>query len=76
MDEIYSKATQVNVHLGEGDEKIDEACKAVERLAAACLAAIIAKVTGVKEEAKLREYDEVAQEVLRKCPPLICSDKW
>lgn len=47
MDEIYSKAIQVNVHLGEGDEKIDEACKAVKRLAAACMTVLEAERIGV-----------------------------
>jgi hypothetical protein len=65
MDEIYSKATQVNVHLGEGDKRTDEACKAVKRLAAACTAALAAEGTRV-EEKRRRWYDYVAEEVLRK----------
>jgi hypothetical protein len=66
MDEIYSKAIQVNVHLGEGDEKTDEACKAVKRLAAACMAVLEAERTGVGKETTRRDYDEVADEVLGK----------
>ena len=66
MDEIYSKAIQVNVHLGEGDEKIDEACKAVKRLAAACMTVLEAERIGVGEEITRNEYNKVAKEVLRK----------
>lgn len=66
MDEIYSKAIQVNVYLSEGNEKTDEACKAVKRLATACRAALEAKRTGVEEETTRRKYDKVAKKVLSK----------
>jgi hypothetical protein len=64
MDEIYSKATQVNVHLGSGDEKSDVAIKAVKRLVVAYLPAKMAKMSGVGQEVTRRRYDEVADEVL------------
>jgi hypothetical protein len=64
MDEIYSKAVQVNVHLGPGDEKSDVAIEAVNMLIPAYLSAKVAKNAGVGQEATRRRYEEVADEVL------------
>jgi ADP-dependent phosphofructokinase/glucokinase len=76
MDEIYSKAVQVNVHLGEGDERTDVAVEAVERLANASVNATVAKRIGKWYETMgieymelatmVREYEEIAEEVMRK----------
>jgi hypothetical protein len=69
MDAIFNNAMQVNVHLGEGDRKTDEACNAVKKLATACRAALEAKRTGVEEETTRRKYYKVAEEVISKlCP--------
>jgi hypothetical protein len=64
MDEIYVKATQVNVHLGSGNEKSDVAIKAVKSLMVAYLPAMLAKMSGVGQEVTRRRYEEVADEVL------------
>lgn len=64
MDEIYSKATQVNVHLGPGDEKSDVAIQAVNKLALAYLSAKTADRSGVGRQATRRKYEEIADEVL------------
>jgi ADP-dependent phosphofructokinase/glucokinase len=76
MDEIYSKAVQVNVHLGEGDERTDVAVEAVNRLANASVNATVAKRIGkwyetmgieyVELATMVREYEEIAEEVMRK----------
>ena len=66
MDEIYNKAIQVNVHLGEGDERTEVAAKAVNKLGAASLAVLAARKIGVGEERMRRQYEKVADEVLRK----------
>lgn len=76
MDEIYSKAVQVNVHLGEGDERTDVAVEAVNRLATASVNATVAKKIGEWHEimgieymevaTMVREYEEIAEEVMRK----------
>jgi hypothetical protein len=71
MDEIYMKATQVNVHLSPGDEKSDTAVKAVKMLAPAYVAAKIAQKTGVGQEVTRRKYDRIADEVLGKLPPFL-----
>jgi hypothetical protein len=63
MDEIYSKATQVNVHLGSGDVKSDIAIEAVKRLFFAYLPALYAKNIGFGQEMTRRRYEEVADEV-------------
>jgi hypothetical protein len=65
MDEIYNKAIQVNVHLGEGDERTEVVAKAVNKLGAASLAVLAARKIGVGEET-MRQYEKVADEVLRK----------
>ncbi|RYN45515.1 hypothetical protein AA0114_g8965 [Alternaria tenuissima] len=65
MDEIYNKAIQVNVHLGEGDERTEVAAKAVNKLGAASLAVLAARKIGVGEETMRRQYEEVADEVLQ-----------
>ena len=65
-DEIYNKAIQVNVHLGEGDERTEVAAKAVNKLGAASLAVLGARRIGVGEERMRRQYEKVADEVLRK----------
>jgi hypothetical protein len=64
MDEIYSKATQVNVHLGPGDEKSDVAIQAVKKLALAYISAMMADRSGVGRQATRRKYEEIADEVL------------
>jgi hypothetical protein len=64
MDEIYGKATQVNVHLGSGDGKSDEAIRAVKSLAIAFSSVIMAKRSGVGQEAARQGYEQVADEVL------------
>jgi hypothetical protein len=76
MDEIYSKAVQVNVHLGEGDGRTDVAVEAVNRLATASVNATVAKRIGEWHEimgieymelaTMVREYEEIAEEVMRK----------
>ena len=66
MDEIYNKAIQVNVHLGEGDERTEVAAKAVNKLGAASLAVLGARKIGVGEETMRRQYEKVVDEVLRK----------
>jgi hypothetical protein len=66
MDKIYSKAVQVSVHLGPGDEKSDVACKAVKKLAYAYLPALLAKKSGIGAEMTRLKYEEVADEVLGK----------
>jgi hypothetical protein len=66
MDVIYNKAMQVNVHLGEGDERTEVAIKAVNRLLAASIAALGAKRLGIGEETMRNKYEKVAEEVLRK----------
>jgi hypothetical protein len=66
MDEIYSKAVQVSVHLGPGDEKSDVACKAVKRLAYAYLPAKLAQKSGIGVEMTREKYEAVADEVLGK----------
>jgi hypothetical protein len=66
MDVIYNKAMQVNVHLGEGDERTEVAIKAVNRLLAASVAALGAKRLGIGEETMRNKYEKVAEEVLRK----------
>ena len=55
MDEIYNKAIQVNVHLGEGDERTEVAAKAVNKLGAASLAVLGARRIGVGEERMRRQ---------------------
>jgi len=66
MDEIYNKAIQVNVHLGEGDKRTEVAAKAVNKLGAASLAVFGARKIGVGEETMRRQYEKVADEVLGK----------
>ncbi|KAK4960535.1 hypothetical protein LTR10_003431 [Elasticomyces elasticus] len=64
MDEIYSKARQVNVHLGFGDEKSDVAIATVNRLATAYLPALVAKNSGIGQELTRRRYEEAAADAL------------
>jgi hypothetical protein len=64
MDEIYSRAIQVNVFLGMGDANTDVAVKAVKRLAYAYVLALLAKKSGVGVEMTRRKYEEIADEVL------------
>ncbi|KAJ8109003.1 hypothetical protein OPT61_g7776 [Boeremia exigua] len=68
MDEIYSKAIQVNVHLGSGDEKTEAAIEAVRSLAVASSLALEAKRLGVGEERTRRKYDKIVDEVLQVSP--------
>jgi hypothetical protein len=64
MDEIYSRAIQVNVFLGTGDANTDVAVKAMKRLAYAYVPALLAKNSGVGVETTRRKYEEIADEVL------------
>jgi hypothetical protein len=74
MDEIYSKATQVNVHLGPGDAKSDVAIDAVKRLCAAYLPAKLAQQSGIGQEMTRQRYERVADEVMsRSSVPSLCS---
>ncbi|KAK4888176.1 hypothetical protein LTR27_012905 [Elasticomyces elasticus] len=68
MDEIYSKATQVNVHLGPGDKRSDVAIAAVKRLATAYLPALVAKKSGIGQEWTRRRYEEAAADALTTSP--------
>ena len=74
MDEIYTKATQVNVHLGPGDDKSDVAVAMVKRLAFAYLPALLAKKSGIGQEATRRRYEEVADDALGKSN--VCTPYW
>ena len=64
MDEIYSKAIQVNAWLGSGDESTEVAVQGVQRLAAAARLALQAKEPGMEQEALRMQCQKVAQEVL------------
>ncbi|KAK5685811.1 hypothetical protein LTS10_001924 [Elasticomyces elasticus] len=64
MDEIYSKAIQVNVHLGSGDEKSEVAIAAVKRLMIAYVPALLAKKTGIGQEPTRRRYEAAAADAL------------
>jgi hypothetical protein len=66
MDEIYSKATQVNVHLGPGDEKSDVAIDAVKRLCLAYLPAKMAQKSGIGQKMTRQRYEKIADEVMSK----------
>jgi hypothetical protein len=66
MDEIYSRAMQVNVHLGEGDEGTGASIESVKRVAAASITAMQAKKVRVGKGIMSKKYDKVAEELLRK----------
>lgn len=63
MDQIYRNATQVNVHLGEGDAASDVACKSLKSLSLAMIGANVGEVFR-------RKYDRLADDALGKHPRL------
>jgi hypothetical protein len=67
MGEIYSKAGQVNVFLGLGDEKSDIAVQAVKDLFAALVPAMMAKLNGSTDRTAADHYDYIADDVTSKC---------
>ncbi|KAH6991489.1 heterokaryon incompatibility protein-domain-containing protein [Ilyonectria sp. MPI-CAGE-AT-0026] len=61
MDQIYRNATQVNVHLGEGDAASDIACKSLKSLSLAMIGANVGEVFRKK-------YDRLADDALMATP--------
>ncbi|KAJ3533980.1 hypothetical protein NM208_g7741 [Fusarium decemcellulare] len=61
MDQIYKNATQVNVHLGEGDAASDAACKSLKSLSLAMIGANVGEVFRDK-------YERLADDALTPTP--------
>lgn len=61
MDQIYKNATQVNVHLGEGDAASDAACKSLKSLSLAMIGANVGEVFRDK-------YERLADDALSMYP--------
>ncbi|KAF4958107.1 hypothetical protein FGADI_2665 [Fusarium gaditjirri] len=61
MDQIYNSATQVNVHLGEGDAASDAACISLKSLSQAMIAASVGEVFR-------KRYDRLADDALMGTP--------
>jgi hypothetical protein len=66
MGDIYKKAVQVNVHLGEGDPASDVAIAALNKLAAYYVGA---KVPGPQRAFFRRKYERLADDVLGEKTP-------